>query len=94
MTDNTPSQPPCCTCCKSECCFPNLTTYAEGALTTESKQVFGIPPPGEKEDPCCNICLCCFCLPIRFAMTIPWFFGATFNSCINCCTKKNKNYLF
>jgi hypothetical protein len=31
---------------------------------------------------------------LRFTMTLPWCFGATFNSLINCCTHKNKNYLF
>jgi len=94
MTDSSSVQPPCCTCCKSPCCFPDIYSYAEGALTTNSKQVFGEPPPYEKDDPCCSIFLCITCCPLRFTMTLPWCFGATFNSLINCCTHKNKNYLF
>lgn len=83
----------CCHKPRNECCFPSLTNYCELALVTDTTQVFGAMPAGEKEDPCCNICLCISCMPIRFVFTIPFFFGATFNSCIGVCTKKEKNYL-
>jgi hypothetical protein len=99
MAESSETSNKCCCkyCCfnkpRKDCCFSSLTQYCELALTTDTRQVFGTLPAGEKEDPCCNICLCITCMPLRFAMTIPWFFGATINSCIGTCTKKEKNYL-
>jgi hypothetical protein len=83
----------CSYCCAKECCFPNLSLYAENALVTNTTQVFGTTPASEKNDPCCDICLCLTCFPLRFVMTLPWCFGASINSCISICTKKEKNYL-
>jgi hypothetical protein len=97
---NTQSSDKCCCpycCCdkpQKECCFPSLSNYCELALVTDTRQVFGVLPPGEKNDPCCDICLCITFMPLRFVVTLPCFFGAAFNSCIGLCTKKKKNYLF
>ena len=96
---NTQSSDKCCCpyCCLNKpekpCCFPSFSNYCQEALITDTTQIFGGKPDGEKEDPCCNICLCVTCLPLRFAMTIPWCIGASFNSCLGYCTKKEKNYL-
>ncbi len=99
MTEPAQSNKCCCKyCCfdkpQSECCFPSLSNYCETALVTDTEQVFGKMPSGQNSDPCCNVCLCIGCMPLRFVFTFPCFFGAIFNNCINLCTKKNKNYLF
>jgi hypothetical protein len=79
----------CCKCCNKPVCFPNLSTYGEVALTTNTTQVFGARPNGKNDDPCCDICLCFICCPLRFAFTFLWCFGATFNSCITPFSLKN-----
>lgn len=96
---NTSSSNKCCCkyCCfnkqEKPCCFPSLANYCEEALVTDTRQVFGTLPTGEKEDPCCNICLCITCFPLRFVITIPFCIGAGINSCIGKCTGIEKNYL-
>jgi len=100
MTESSETSNKCCCkyCCLSKperpFCFPSLTNYCELALVTDTKQVLGVLPPGEKQDACCDLCLCITCLPLRFVFTIPCCFGAAINSCIGLCTKKEKNYLF
>ena len=77
MAESSETSNKCCCryCCfnkpEKPCCFDNLSNYCELALVTNVKQVFGEMPSGEKQDPCCDICLCITCMPLRFVITLP-----------------------
>ncbi len=71
---------------RPECCHANFNLYwNSGCIQTESGN-------GNKYN---NGCCTCFCLPIKFPLTILCCIGSSFNECANgWCNTGQLNYLF